>query len=195
MKYVRALLALGLTILMLSPLPAQETMKMPGNVQGSFLKLQTMLEKESISLAEAIPQEKYPWRPMEGVRSIAEAFLHLALGNYITMQLIGVKLPEGIDLKTFQTSTTDKAKIVDALRTSFKFIDDQIAKIPDSDLDREVNFFGNKLSVRDVVMASANHEHEVLGQAIAYARMNQIVPPWTAERQAKMKEQKTQEGK
>ncbi len=193
MKSTRALLALGLVVLVLGSLPAQDTMKMPGGIQGSFLKLQPMLEKESTSLAEAIPQEKYAWRPMEGVRSIAEAFMHLALGNYITMQLIGVKLPDGIDLKTFQTSTTDKAQVVEALKTSFKFVDDQIGKIPDNDLDREVDFFGKKLTVRDVIVASANHEHEVLGQAIAYARINQIVPPWTAERMEKMKAQKAKE--
>jgi uncharacterized damage-inducible protein DinB len=194
MQHVRPLLVLGAIVLFLSPLGAQESMKMPGGVQGSFLKLQSMLEKESVSLAEAIPQEKYSWRPMEGVRSIAEAFMHLALGNYIVMQTIGVKLPEGIDLKTFQTSTTDKAKIVEALKTSFAFIDGQVGKIPDSDLDREVSFFGNKMDIRDMILVGANHEHEVLGQAIAYARMNQIVPPWTAERMKKMKEQK-QEGK
>ncbi len=195
MKCIRSLSALGLVILFVSPLTAQEATKMPGGVQGSFLKLQPMLERESVSLAEAIPQEKYNWRPMEGVRSIAEAFMHLALGNYITMQTIGVKPPEGIDLKTFQTSTTDKPKVIEALKASFTFVDEQVRKIPDSDLDREVNFFGNKLKVRDIILASAGHEHEVLGQAIAYARMNQIVPPWTAERMEKMKDQKAPDGK
>lgn len=195
MKCARSVLAIGLAFLFLSQLSAQEKMKMPGGIQGSFLKLQSAVEKESVSLAGAIPQDKYTWRPMEGVRSISEAFLHLALGNYLIMQIIGVKLPEGIDLKTYQTSTTDKAKIVDALKASFAFVDEQVGKIPDSDLDREADFFGNKMTVRDLIVESGYHEHEILGQAIAYARMNQIVPPWTAERQSKMKEQKAKEEK
>jgi len=195
MNYGRWIVVSTVAILCVNTLPAQEHMKMSLGVQGSFLKLQAGLEKEATSLAAAIPQEKYTWRPMEGVRSVSEAFMHLALGNYITMKVIGVKLPEGIDLKTFQTSTTDKTKIVEALKASFAFVDDQVGKIPDSDLDREVDFFGSKLTVRDMILEAADHEHEVLGQAIAYARMNQIVPPWTAEREATMKAQQMKKEK
>ncbi len=120
--------------------------------------------------------------------------MYLGLGNYLIMQIIGVKLPEGIDLKTYQTSTTDKAKVVEALKASFAFVDQHVGEIKESDLDREVNFFGSKLTVRDAILAAGNHEHEVLGQAIAYARMNHIVPPWTAAREEKAKADKAKGG-
>lgn len=158
-------------------------------VQGAFLKQSKGVEKEFIDLARTIPQEKYAWRPMEGVRSIAEAFLHVAAGNYVTLTTMGGKLPEGVDMRTLEKSTTDKAKIVEAMQNSFKAVDDFVASVPDKDFDREVNFFGNKMSVLDMIMLAANHQHETLGQAIAYSRMNQIVPPWTAERQARMQQQ------
>lgn len=194
MNQSRMIRVCAFAVFLVCSLTAQEKTKMPSGVQGSFLKLQGNLEKESVSLAGAIPQDKYSWRPMEGVRSISEAFMHMALGNYLVMQLIGVKVPDGIDLKTFQTSLTEKDKVIDALKASFVFVDEQVARIPDSDLDREIDFFGNKLTVRDAIVAAANHEHEVLGQAIAYARMNHIVPPWTAEREAKTKARKEKGG-
>ena len=48
-----------------------------------------------------------------------------------------------------------------------------------------MKFFGRESTVRGLYLTVALHEHEHLGQSIAYARMNGIVPPWTAERQAK----------
>ncbi|MBI4417989.1 MAG: hypothetical protein HY563_04375 [Ignavibacteriales bacterium] len=103
------------------------------------------------------------------------------------MPFIGGKVPEGIDPVHLETSTTDKKAIVNALKSSFKVINDYIAAVPDADLENPVKFFGMDMTVGDMIMLSANHQHEVLGQAVAYARVNGIVPPWTAER---MKESK-----
>lgn len=158
-------------------------------IQGSFVKQSSMVEKQFLSLAEAIPQEKYAWRPADGVRSIAEAFLHCARGNYVLMPFIGGKVPEGMDPVKLETSTTDKKAIAEAMKGSFKTINDYVGSIPDSDLDNPVKFFGMDMTVRDMIMLCANHQHELLGQAVAYARMNNVVPPWTAEREARMKEE------
>lgn len=159
-------------------------------VQGAFLRQSAQVEQQFVSLADAVPQEKYAWRPAEGVRSLAESFLHVARGNYGTMNVMGAKLPEGVDPQTIETSTTDKKKIIEEIKRSFKAANDYIRSIPDSDLNRQVNFFGSTVSVLDMVMLAATHQHEVLGQSIAYARTNGVVPPWTAERDVKMKEEK-----
>jgi uncharacterized damage-inducible protein DinB len=168
---------------------AQQKVAEEKGIQGAFLKQSMSVEKEFVDLAQAIPQEKYTWRPMEGVRSIAEAFLHVAAGNYVTLTTMGGKLPEGVDMRTFEKSTTDKAAIVEGIRKSFRAINDYIAQVSEKDFDRTVNFFGNTMSVLDMIMLAANHQHETLGQVIAYSRMNQIVPPWTAARQARMQQQ------
>lgn len=154
----------------------------PKGIQGSFVKQSMMIEKQLVSLAEAIPQEKYSWRPGEGVRSIAESFLHCARGNYALMPFIGGKVPEGIDPVKLETSTTDKKAVVDAMKSSFNVINAYIGGLPDTDLEKPVKFFGMEMTVGDMIMLSANHQHEVLGQAVAYARVNGVVPPWTAER-------------
>jgi uncharacterized damage-inducible protein DinB len=137
------------------------------------------------SLENAMPQEKMTWRPGEGVRSVSEVYLHIAGANYYLMSFTGVKPPA--DSKIDEKSTTDKAKIAEALKTSFDWTKAEVSKMTDADLDKKVDFFGMKTSVRNVLFTLLSHMHEHLGQSIAYARSNGVVPPWTEEQQAAMK--------
>ncbi|HEY5615321.1 MAG TPA: DinB family protein [Bacteroidota bacterium] len=165
---------------------AQEKMKHdmkqmgdPKGVQGAFVKQSMFVENQFVTLAEAIPQDKYNWRPAEGVRSIAESFLHVARGNYGILTFIGAKVPEGVDMEKLEKSSTDKATIVDAMKKSFKAVNDYVQSVPESDFGREIDFFGNKMTVLDMIMLAATHQHETLGQSIAYARSNGVKPPWS----------------
>jgi hypothetical protein len=67
-------------------------------------------EDKFTRLAEAIPADKYTWRPAADVRSFAEVFLHVAAANYNVYKLVGTPSPAGLDIKTLEKSTTDKAK-------------------------------------------------------------------------------------
>lgn len=167
----------------------EKKMDFPKNVPGSFLKQSKFVEGQFMQLAEAIPQEKYSWRPEEGVRSIAESFLHAALGNYLVMKTLGGQVPAGVDVQKLEKSTTDKKQVVEELKKSFQAVNEYIASIPESDYSTEVDFFGTKMTKLDIIFVGATHQHEVLGQAVAYSRTNHIAPPWTVARQAKMKKQ------
>ena len=137
------------------------------------------------SLENAIPQDKFTWRPGEGVRSISEVYLHIAGSNYFIVGFTGVKPPA--DSKIDEKGTTDKAKIAGALKASFDWTKDAVSKMSDADLDKEIQMFGMKTSVRNALLVLLSHIHEHLGQSIAYARTNGVVPPWTEEQQAQMK--------
>jgi len=141
-------------------------------------------ESELLQLADAVPDKKYAWRPGKGVRSVGEVYMHVAGANYFLPTLYGVAPPAGIDLKTYEASVTEKAKIIDALKTSFAHAKKSIADTPDGDLTKTVKIFGKDGTERDAMMIVVTHAHEHLGQSIAYARMNGVVPPWTAARQA-----------
>jgi uncharacterized damage-inducible protein DinB len=156
--------------------------------RAEFLGQQAYVEKEIIGLAEATPADKYGWRPAPGVRSISEAYIHIAGGNYFLLGFAGVKPPAGLD-KEMEKNVTEKSKVIDELKKSFAHVRAAIAATSDADLDKTVKFFGSDLTVRGVLLVVANHEHEHLGQSIAYARMNGVVPPWTAEQQKKIKEE------
>jgi uncharacterized damage-inducible protein DinB len=132
-----------------------------------------------IQLAEAVPAEKYTWRPAEGVRSFSEVFLHAAGGNYMIPSFTGAKLPDGFDPKTFETSTTKKDEIIAQIKKSLEFAKAAANAIADSDMDTSVKWFLGEGSKREILFFTSAHDHEHLGQLIAYSRMNGITPPWS----------------
>jgi uncharacterized damage-inducible protein DinB len=136
-------------------------------------------EDKFVRLAGAIPAEKYTWRPAPEVQSIAEVFLHVATANYNIYQMVGAPPPAGFDGKNFEKSTTDKAKIIAALKDSFAHARKAITAMPDADLEKSLDWFGGKNTERGVLLFVVRHAAEHLGQAIADARVNGVVPPWT----------------
>jgi uncharacterized damage-inducible protein DinB len=146
----------------------------------SLLDLDDM-HKKFVSLATAIPQEKYSYRPAEGVRSLGEVFLHISNANYNIPSMMGAPLPAGFDAKTFEKSTTDKAQIIDQLNKSFDSAHAAIAAMTNADFNKPLPKLGPDANYGDVVYLLVTHAHEHLGQSIAYARVNGIVPPWTAD--------------
>jgi len=136
-------------------------------------------------LAEAIPAEKYAWRPAPDVRSFAEVFLHVAAANYNLYKLVGTPPPAGFDVKGFEKSTTDKAKVIATLKDSFAHARKAITAMPDANLDKSMDWFGGKNTERGILLFIVRHAAEHLGQSIAYARFAGIVPPWTEDMQKK----------
>ena len=138
-----------------------------------------------VRLAGAMPAEKYTWRPGEGVRSVSELFLHVAAGNFSISRRFGATLPAGVQLNAeFEKQTTDKAKVVEILKQSVEHVKQAMNSLQDADLAKTSPWFGGKQATyREIMFFLASHDHEHLGQSIAYARMNNIVPPWTEEAQ------------
>lgn len=148
-------------------------------VRAEMLKDIDDVQGKLTSLAKAVPEEKYGWRPAEGVRSVSEVYMHVAGANYFLLTFIGVKAPEGIDMQGME-KVTEKAKVLDALDKSFANLKKVVGGISDADMDKVVKIFGQDRTERSVVSLIINHCHEHLGQSIAYARSNAVVPPWSA---------------
>ena len=152
-------------------------------VPGMVLRQLGAAEEKLVALAEAIPAEKYGWRPGEGVRSTGEVFMHVASANYFLPTFWGAKVPAGVDPRNLEKEGADKAKTVAALKQSFEFVRQAIQAVPEADLSRQLQVFGHQATVAEVMLGVATHGHEHLGQAIAYARVNGIVPPWSAKQE------------
>jgi uncharacterized damage-inducible protein DinB len=159
----------------------------PTGVKGEMLMWFKDAEGKLIQLAEATPEEKYAWRPAKDVRSTGEVFMHVVTANYGIPSFWGVKTPEGFNFATNEKSLSKKADIVAALKTSFAAMEQGFLATPDADLDKPAEFFGMKSTVRGGYLLLLSHAHEHLGQSIAYARSNGIVPPWTAKQQEALK--------
>ncbi|MGA3294707.1 MAG: DinB family protein [Candidatus Acidiferrales bacterium] len=145
------------------------------------------VQQEIVSLAQAMPQEKYTWRPAEGVRSVSEVYLHMAGANFGLTAIAGAPPSPGFKFQGYEKSTTDKAKIIEQLNQSFEYAEMSIGNMSDADLLKPLKF-QEFTSVGDVVFHIVAHAHEHLGQSIAYARMNGVVPPWTAAAQQRMQQ-------
>jgi uncharacterized damage-inducible protein DinB len=152
--------------------------------RGEFLDEVAYYEQRFMRLAEAIPPDKYSWRPAEGVRSVGEVYMHVVSANYAFARMLGTPFPAGLDPKTIMASAGDKAKVVQALKDSFAHMRQAILAIKDSDLENPQKLPGGRqTTVRGSFIFIAGHYGEHLGQSIAYARQIGIVPPWTEERQ------------
>ncbi|MBI4470888.1 MAG: DinB family protein [Acidobacteria bacterium] len=146
--------------------------------RAEFLKQLDAVEKKVIDLAQAMPPDKYSWRPAAGVRSVSEVYMHIAGGNWLIVRALGVSLPAGISRDMEKIS--DKAKVVDHLKQSFEHVRQAVLGKSDADLDKPAKLFGRETTVRDVFFTVGMHIHEHLGQSIAYARSAGVVPPWSA---------------
>jgi len=144
-----------------------------------FLVRYDELFKKVIALASAMPEDKYDWRPAKDVRSIGEVYLHIANANYLFAGAFGGKPPAYLDPKTFEDSKPGKAKTVEYLKEANTTVRALIEAQTDADLEKTVKFFGKDFTVRGVIDFMGMHASEHLGQSIAYARMNGVVPPWS----------------
>jgi uncharacterized damage-inducible protein DinB len=152
---------------------------------------EVMVQEDKFTrLAEAIPADKYTWRPSPDVRSFAEVFLHVSAANYNLYKLVGTPPPAGFEVKGFEKSTTDKAKVISTLKDSFAHAKKAITAMPDADLEKSLDWFGGKNTQRGVLLFIVRHAAEHLGQSIAYARFAGITPPWTEDLQKKQPEKK-----
>ena len=106
---------------------------------------------------------------------------------------MGAAAPEGFDARAFEKTTTDKAKIVDELNKSWEFSKKTIDGMTNADFAKLIPKLGPQANAGDVVYILVADAHEHLGQSIAYARVNGIVPPWTAEAQKKAAEKKPEQ--
>ena len=147
--------------------------------RAEFLNEMKYFEGRYTQLAEAIPAEKYTWRPATGVRSVAEVLLHVAAANQGLPNFAGIKPPAGFTGQGYEQSTTDKAKVIAELKKSFDHIRAAAGQMKDADAEKAMKVFGMDMTGRSFSFFMARHLGEHLGQLVAYARVNGVVPPWS----------------
>ena len=185
MRINPAALTFGFALAALASAAAQQPAGAPADAPTSgyraeFLKDFADLESKFVRLAEKMPAEKYTWRPAEGVRSVSEVFLHVAGANFGFTRRIGTAAPAAFQGQGFDKSTTDKAAIVEQLKQSFAHMRNAALKANDADADKTMPWFGGStITQRGFLVFIVKHASEHLGQSIAYARVNGLVPPWS----------------
>ncbi len=137
------------------------------------------VSRQLIMLAEAIPAEKFTWRPAEGVRSVSEVYMHIALTNFELLSATGVPMPADIKSDDMEKTVTAKAEVIAWLKRSLEAVKTAHAAVKPADLRRIVKVDNQHATVDSVYLRIIIHGNEHMGQLVAYARMNGIVPPWS----------------
>jgi len=150
--------------LSLAPLGAQTT--------------QTALSKEAGTLSDKftglarVMAGKYDWKPAEGVRSVGDVFNLIVTENGLLAATLtgagGGRAP-----------AVAPDKLQEALKTSYANVQKAIEGLSDADLKAPVKLFGREMTKEEAVRFLFADQHEHLGQSIAYARSNGVVPPWS----------------
>ena len=133
-----------------------------------------------LALAEAIPADKYAWRPAPGVRSVSELLMHVAQSNYYLLSVTGPKMPPELASNDVEKKITAKPEVIGYLRRSLEAVKVARAQLKPGDLQRKVTIYGETVDVDGMYLRILCHDNEHLGQLIAYARFKGIVPPWSA---------------
>lgn len=144
--------------------------------------LRTMQDKY-VGLAEAFAEDQYDWRPMEGVRSVREVLILLTSEGLGFPTQWGASPPAGVNpdraAEGARLQELPKAALVAELGRAFDHIVGTVAGMDDATRSQEIRFFGQQVSTSSAILMATGDMHEHLGQLIAYARMNRIVPPWS----------------
>lgn len=163
--------------------------------RGEFLWELDIATRQSVAMAEAVPADKYEWRPDRAARTIGEVFVHVATGNFLLLDVVGTPAPADLypDLPAegpmrfaglmgrndeLAGGAGDKSAVSALLKRSLRFVDESFRRTSEDELNRPLHFFGEETTVRRVYLRLLAHNHEHMGQMIAYLRFNGIAPPW-----------------
>jgi uncharacterized damage-inducible protein DinB len=137
------------------------------------------VSRQLVALAEATPPETFAWRPAPGVRSMSEVYMHVALANFYLLSVTGPKMPTEIRSNDMEKKVTAKAEVIDWLKRSLDAVKTAHAGLKSENLQRKVKINDRDATVDGMYLRIIVHANEHMGQLIAYARMNGIVPPWS----------------
>lgn len=169
---------IALILLSAATLVAQKPEFVEGLGQG-YNGEWTHVSRQLIALAEAIPPEKYSWRPAPGVRSTGEVFMHIAGTNFYLLNLMGHKPPAEFQSLNVEKVATDKDKVIEWLKRSLDAVREAHAAATPAELKKTEKFFDHQATDEGLYLRLLIHANEHMGQLVAYARINGVVPPWS----------------
>jgi len=143
-------------------------------LQAAFAKDAGTLSDKFTGLARVMAG-KYDWKPGQGVRSVGDVFNLIVKENGMLLGVLSGTPNTGAQ----PTPITDPEKLQEALKASYVNLQKAITELSDNDLQAPVKLFGRDMTKQGALMLILEDQHEHLGQSIAYARTNGVVPPWS----------------
>ncbi len=171
-KTLFAIAALLAVCFATAPLAAEEM----SGYRADFLNDFDRTSEKLMDLAKAMPRDDFSWRPTDEVRTVSEIYMHVTSTNFYLARDLGIPLPADLP-EDLEENVKTSAEVRILFAESLDHVRQAVEK--HTDLEKKIELFGKKRSVRSIFMLVSGHAHEHLGQAIAYARARGVVPPWS----------------
>jgi len=179
-------LVVGLTGLPSAPLRAQTAVSDSAEF-AAWRQVQQAdidaLRKKFMALAKAVPAGKLTWRPMEGTRSFREVFAHVAAEGNTETAMFGRPLPAGsladFDAEEARLKKLSDDQLIPVMDRAMQSLSTTLGGLSRPTINTPIKYYGQTTLPRVAATYTLNDLHEHLGQLVAYARMNSIVPPWS----------------
>ena len=160
----------------------------PPTIASAIDREITIVEKELIDAAEAMPENKFDFSPeklnlpgsdYKGVRTFGEQLKHVAASNYMLWSPItGEKPPDNVNDGKGPDNMKAKADIIKYVKDSFAFGHKSVATLTSSNLVEPITSSSGRPTTRLFLATFAPaHCFDHYGQLVEYLRMNGIVPP------------------
>ncbi|WP_420633405.1 DinB family protein [Candidatus Palauibacter sp.] len=151
----------------------------PTTIRDEFLGHFRSSSRKISELARVMPAEKFSWAPGEGVMQVGEVYMHLARYNFMYLdENLGIAPPNGFDYADIE-SLRDKDRVREIFEMSVRHVNEQVGALTGARLDEETELYGRTVQGWAVLLQLISHMNEHVGQSVAYARMNGVVPPWS----------------
>ena len=142
------------------------------------------VEKEVVSAAEAMPEDKFNFAPTQGefkgVRTFAQQAKHIAVANYaLGAAILTEKPPVELKGENGPDSIISKADVVKFLKDSFAYAHKAVNSVTDANVLEKVQspFGPNQVTRLSLAIGMISHPFDHYGQMVEYLRMNGIIPP------------------
>jgi hypothetical protein len=146
----------------------------PAAIQAALAADAGTLSDKFSGLATAMAG-KYDWRPGKGVRSVGEVFNLILTENRVLSAALDAPVAEAGQTPPI----TDPVMMAEMLKQSYAALQKVIGGLSNADLAQPAQLFGRSSNRQGIVLMVLMDQHEHLGQSIAYARSNGVVPPWS----------------
>jgi len=164
----------ALAVALMVPLSQVQVQAQAAGLQAAFGKDAGTLSDKFTGLARVM-SGKYDWKPGPGVRSVSDVFNLIVTENGMLAGVLSGTPNTGAK----PAPITDPEKLQEALKASYANLQKAITGLSDNDLHTQVKLFGRDMTKQGALMLILEDQHEHLGQSIAYARTNGVVPPWS----------------
>jgi uncharacterized damage-inducible protein DinB len=129
-----------------------------------------------VNLANAMPDDKFNFKPTSPQQSFAERLMHIVQVDLKLLAGLGGKTPA----PPVNTSATSKADVVAALNQSFAYGESVLKEFNDQQLLERVTpmpFLGPSASRVRIISYDLQHTEDIYGQLVVYLRLNGVTPP------------------